>query len=93
MCILIGNAYLRRETYIFFKGISSSDERYIARYEKPGMSFTRGWTSQEMVYQHTATEGTEQGNRTVINCKGTNRELIRVPTGKETEKKETELKG
>lgn len=46
-----------------------------------------------MVCQHTATEGTEQGNRTVINCKGTNEELSRVPTGKEPEKKETELKG
>lgn len=46
-----------------------------------------------MVYQHTATEGTKQGNCTVINCKRTNEELIRVPTGKATEKKEIELKG
>lgn len=69
------------------------DERYTACYEKHRMSFTRDWTLQEMVYQHTATEGTKQGNCTVINCKRTNEGLIRVSTGKETEKKETEFKG
>lgn len=79
--------------HFFSEGISSSDERYIACYEKHGMSFTRDWTLQEMVYQHTATEGTEQGNCTVINCKRTNEGLIRVPTGKEAQKKGTELKG